>query len=293
MSNTRNLKNRIASAMVATKTLYLGIEAAAVTLLVEKIDENNQTKKDVKSWVEGMNEQHTNFFPPAFSEPLIDISSEGFISRFLSPGEVDGDLLKDYRAAIETAFNAHGAVSLADISPLASAFKIDLERNPVKAMEADAPGTFMFPADSGDNWESWWRDAMTLSDTLRRAYAAMQKSVEALPDTFSKADIEAYYKAHRDHDVGNTYDDGALYDWVILYMLFADVTDYDPPSYDNAEVIEISLEEFRRETAYSEAPTGDSEAGSMGGETGDDSIGDAGVAAAAAVATGGDLGSFS
>ena len=97
-------------------------------------------------------------------------------------------------------------------------------------------------------------------------------------------------------------DDDDFEDWFWLYLLYSDTFDYSPHSYDSYAVYEelsddlrvlepevtVHDDEHRRFSADAEPYNSDDSP--ISGGSGD---GDVGVAAAAAIASGGDLGSFS
>ena len=296
---SQHLKNRMASALVALRTKQLSVKALLVDYLIKQIEEH-EVKKDVAPWLESMNQQYGQWLPESVEKAIVESSSQGFLGRLFSPEKIEGSTVDAYRHEVTEALLNASSEGFKPISSLIFTFITELGSNPLKKAE-DSPtdiDRIESPFDVHTQWHEWWMDTIALYFALRHAIASLQSSIEML-----SGDI--YVSSKKSITINNRRfdrDDDDFEDWFWLYLLYSETFDYSPHSYDSYAVYEELSDDLRalepevtvyddeqRRFSHDAEPYSSDDSPILGG-SGD---GDVGVAAAAAIASGGDLGSFS
>ena len=296
---SQHLKNRMASALVALRTKQLSVKALLVDYLIKQIEEH-EVKKDVAPWLESMNQQYGQWLPESVEKAIVESSSQGLLGRLFSPEKIEGSTVDAYRHEVTEALLNASPEGFKPISSLIFTFITELGSNPLKKAE-DSPtdiDRIESPFDVHTQWHEWWMDTIALYFALRHAIASLQSSIEML-----SGDI--YVSSKKSITINNRRfdrDDDDFEDWFWLYLLYSETFDYSPHSYDSYAVYEELSDDLRalepevtvyddeqRRFSHDAEPYSSDDSPILGG-SGD---GDAGVAAAAAIASGGDLGSFS
>ena len=296
---SQHLKNRMASALVALRTKQLSVKALLVDYLIKQIEEH-EVKKDVAPWLESMNQQYGQWLPESVEKAIVESSSQGLLGRLFSPEKIEGSTVDAYRHEVTEALLNASSEGFKPISSLIFTFITELGSNPLKKAE-DSPtdiDRIESPFDVHTQWHEWWMDTIALYFALRHAIASLQSSIEML-----SGDI--YVSSKKSITINNRRfdrDDDDFEDWFWLYLLYSETFDYSPHSYDSYAVYEELSDDLRalepevtvyddeqRRFSHDAEPYSSDDSPILGG-SGD---GDVGVAAAAAIASGGDLGSFS
>ena len=296
---SQHLKNRMASALVALRTKQLSVKALLVDYLIKQIEEH-EVKKDVAPWLESMNQQYGQWLPESVEKAIVESSSQGFLGRLFSPEKIEGSTVDAYRHEVTEALLNASSEGFKPISSLIFTFITELGSNPLKKAE-DSPtdiDRIESPFDVHTQWHEWWMDTIALYFALRHAIASLQSSIEML-----SGDI--YVSSKKSITINNRRfdrDDDDFEDWFWLYLLYSETFDYSPHSYDSYAVYEELSDDLRalepevtvyddeqRRFSHDAEPYSSDDSPILGG-SGD---GDVGIAAAAAIASGGDLGSFS
>lgn len=293
---SQHLKNRMASALVALRTKQLSVQALLVDYLIKQIEEHKE-KKAIAPWLEDINQQYGQWLPESMEKAIIESSEESFLGRLLSSGKIEGSVVDTYRhAATEALLNA-SSEGFSPISSLVFTFIDELVRNPLKKAEdlSSELDRVESPFDVHTQWHEWWMDTIALYFALRHAIGSLQSSIEKLSGDIHVSSKKSITINNRRFD----RDDDDFEDWFWLYLIYSDTLDYSPYSYDSYAVYEelsddlrtlepemiVYDDEHRRFSADAE-PYNSDDSPTLGGS-------DVGVAAAAAIASGGDLGSFS
>ena len=296
---SQHLKNRMASALVALRTKQLSVKALLVDYLIKQIEEH-EVKKDVAPWLESMNQQYGQWLPESVEKAIVESSSQGLLGRLFSPEKIEGSTVDAYRHEVTEALLNASSEGFKPISSLIFTFITELGSNPLKKAE-DSPtdiDRIESPFDVHTQWHEWWMDTIALYFALRHAIASLQSSIEML-----SGDI--YVSSKKSITINNRRfdrDDDDFEDWFWLYLLYSETFDYSPHSYDSYAVYEELSDDLRvlepevtvyddeqRRFSHDAEPYSSDDSPILGG-SGD---GDVGIAAAAAIASGGDLGSFS
>ena len=296
---SQHLKNRMASALVALRTKQLSVKALLVDYLIKQIEEH-EVKKDVAPWLESINQQYGQWLPESVEKAIVESSSQGFLGRLFSPEKIEGSTVDAYRHEVTEALLNASSEGFKPISSLIFTFITELGSNPLKKAE-DSPtdiDRIESPFDVHTQWHEWWMDTIALYFALRHAIASLQSSIEML-----SGDI--YVSSKKSITINNRRfdrDDDDFEDWFWLYLLYSETFDYSPHSYDSYAVYEELSDDLRalepevtvyddeqRRFSHDAEPYSSDDSPILGG-SGD---GDVGIAAAAAIASGGDLGSFS
>tara|TARA_A200000159_G_scaffold158343_1_gene175500 strand:+ start:1600 stop:2493 length:894 start_codon:yes stop_codon:yes gene_type:complete len=296
---SQHLKNRMASALVALRTKQLSVKALLVDYLIKQIEEH-EVKKDVAPWLESMNQQYGQWLPESVEKAIVESSSQGLLGRLFSPEKIEGSTVDAYRHEVTEALLNASPEGFKPISSLIFTFITELGSNPLKKAE-DSPtdiDRIESPFDVHTQWHEWWMDTIALYFALRHAIASLQSSIEML-----SGDI--YVSSKKSITINNRRfdrDDDDFEDWFWLYLLYSETFDYSPHSYDSYAVYEELSDDLRalepevtvyddeqRRFSHDAEPYSSDDSPILGG-SGD---GDVGIAAAAAIASGGDLGSFS
>ena len=289
----------MASALVALRTKQLSVKALLVDYLIKQIEEH-EVKKDVAPWLESMNQQYGQWLPESVEKAIVESSSQGLLGRLFSPEKIEGSTVDAYRHEVTEALLNASSEGFKPISSLIFTFITELGSNPLKKAE-DSPtdiDRIESPFDVHTQWHEWWMDTIALYFALRHAIASLQSSIEML-----SGDI--YVSSKKSITINNRRfdrDDDDFEDWFWLYLLYSETFDYSPHSYDSYAVYEELSDDLRvlepevtvyddeqRRFSHDAEPYSSDDSPILGG-SGD---GDVGVAAAAAIASGGDLGSFS
>ena len=279
----------MASALVALRTKQLSVKALLVDYLIKQIEEH-EVKKDVAPWLESMNQQYGQWLPESVEKAIVESSSQGFLGRLFSPEKIEGSTVDAYRHEVTEALLNASSEGFKPISSLIFTFITELGSNPLKKAE-DSPtdiDRIESPFDVHTQWHEWWMDTIALYFALRHAIASLQSSIEML-----SGDI--YVSSKKSITINNRRFDRDDDD-------FEETFDYSPHSYDSYAVYEELSDDLRvlepevtvyddeqRRFSHDAEPYSSDDSPILGG-SGD---GDVGVAAAAAIASGGDLGSFS
>lgn len=296
---SQHLKNRMASALVALRTKQLSVQALLVDYLIKQIDEHDK-KKDVVPWLKDINQQYGQWLPEGVEKAIIESSEEGFLSSLFSSGKIEGDTVNSYRHAVSDSLSNATSEGFSPISSSIFTFVDELGRNPLKKAE-DSPSDLdraESPFDVHTHWHEWWMDTIALYFALRHAIGSLQISIEKLSGDIHVSSKKSITINNRRFD----RDDDDFEDWFWLYLLYSETFDYSPHSYDSYAVYEELSDDLRvlepevtvyddeqRRFSHDAEPYSSDDSPILGG-SGD---GDVGVAAAAAIASGGDLGSFS
>ena len=289
----------MASALVALRTKQLSVKALLVDYLIKQIEEH-EVKKDVAPWLESMNQQYGQWLPESVEKAIVESSSQGLLGRLFSPEKIEGSTVDAYRHEVTEALLNASSEGFKPISSLIFTFITELGSNPLKKAE-DSPtdiDRIESPFDVHTQWHEWWMDTIALYFALRHAIASLQSSIEML-----SGDI--YVSSKKSITINNRRfdrDDDDFEDWFWLYLLYSETFDYSPHSYDSYAVYEELSDDLRvlepevtvyddeqRRFSHDAEPYSSDDSPILGG-SGD---GDVGIAAAAAIASGGDLGSFS
>ena len=289
----------MASALVALRTKQLSVKALLVDYLIKQIEEH-EVKKDVAPWLESMNQQYGQWLPESVEKAIVESSSQGLLGRLFSPEKIEGSTVDAYRHEVTEALLNASPEGFKPISSLIFTFITELGSNPLKKAE-DSPtdiDRIESPFDVHTQWHEWWMDTIALYFALRHAIASLQSSIETLSG-------DVYVSSKKSITINNRRfdrDDDDFEDWFWLYLLYSDTFDYSPHSYDSYAVYEELSDDLhalepevtvyddeQRRFSHDAAPYSSDDSPTLDGS--DD--GDVGVAAAAAIASGGDLGSFS